>query len=310
MPYLPRPARALAEERMSTVSHGQLIDLGIPEITIHTWQQRGVLIPIFRGQYRIGGSALNELQAVIAALGRSGDGARVGGPWALGLHGVEGFAIAGTRQITIPPHRRVRNVPFTVVRSPLPEVDQTEVLGLPTVTVERALIDSCATIPPSQIRAAYYDAKRSGRCDGTLLAERARDLGRVPGAAQMRAIVASGALDLDSEGEWDFLETVFLPGDPLPEPQVRVAWRDRTFRLDFAYLDARLDLEYDGRVWHVDRFDDDRDRDLALAELQIQSVRITARMMRDPAGTRRRILAVRQHRLALGLEPIVPLPPP
>jgi hypothetical protein len=307
MRYLSRPARALAEERMSTLSFRQLVDLGVPEVTIHTWRKQGVLIPIFRGQYRIGGSAMQELQAVIAALQRSGDGARVAGPWALALHGVDGFEIGGTRQITVPPQRRVRNVPFTVVRSPVPEVDQTEVLGLPTVTIERALIDSCTELPRSKIRAAYYDAKRSGRCDGALLAARASDLGRVPGAAQMRAIVTSGALDLESEGEWDFISTVFRPGDPLPVPQVVVAWRDRTFRLDFAYLEGRIDLEFDSRLWHEDRFEQDRDRDLAMAELQIQPLRITRGMLRDPVTTRRRILAVRDQRLALGLPPIVPL---
>lgn len=85
---------------------------------------------------------------------------------------------------------------------------------------------------------------------------------------------------------------------------------NRAYRLDFAFLDARLCLEYDGRKDHerdADRFRDG-ERDLALAELDIQTLRVSARMLRTPARTRRRILAVRSQRLALGLPPIVPCP--
>ncbi len=45
-------------------------------------------------------------------------------------------------------------------------------------------------------------------------------------------------------------------------------------------------------------------------ELQIQTVRITKAMLTDPIDLRRRILAVRDQRLALGLPPLVPGRPP
>ena len=88
-----------------------------------------------------------------------------------------------------------------------------------------------------------------------------------------------------------------------------MCWHGRWFRLDFAYLDGRLDVEYDGAN-HDQRREEDADRDLALMELQIQTIRVTRKMMRDPAGTRRRILAVLEQRRGLGLPPLVPDAPP
>jgi hypothetical protein len=284
-------------------SRRELLEAGWAARTIDNRVAAGVLHRLGRGQYAT--VAPDPRLRVAAAADRAGG--RVGGTWALGLHGLAGFDLSGDRQITIPPERRVRGTDFVVVRSPLPAVDHAEVDGVPTVTVERALIDLAATEPASTVRAAYYDAKGKRLVTAQRLAARAHALGRVPGAAAVRRIAASGALDLDSEGEWSFLTLVFRAEDPKPQPQVWVAYEDRSYRLDFAYLDARMDLEYDGRDTHLRRFAADRERDLALAELNILTIRITGAMLREPADTRVRILGIRRQRLALDLPPIVPL---
>ena len=85
----------------------------------------------------------------------------------------------------------------------------------------------------------------------------------------------------------------------------------RRYRLDFAYLDARLCLEYDGRDDHTAEADRHRDRvrHLVLEVDNILTLGITARMLDDAARTRHNVLAVRRARLELGLPPIVPCPP-
>ncbi|HVM13086.1 MAG TPA: hypothetical protein VM287_01990 [Egibacteraceae bacterium] len=178
---------------------------------------------------------------------------------------------------------------------------------MPTITVTRSLIDVAATQPAKSVRVAYDSGRRAKATTLDELTARASALGRVHGAAQMRRLIATGQLRCESEGERD-LDRLWRPGDPRPEAQVTVALRSRHYRLDFAYLDARLCLEYDGRDYHEPH--QDHDRDLALAELDIQTLRIDSRMLRTPEHTRRRILAVRQQRLGLGLPPIVPSPPP
>ncbi len=77
----------------------------------------------------------------------------------------------------------------------------------------------------------------------------------------------------------------------------------------FAFLEARLALEYDGGDRRHTRAQD-ADRDLALSELDVATIRITAAMMRNPHDTRRRILGVYRKRVRLGLPPMVPDPPP
>lgn len=197
---------------------------------------------------------------------------------------------------------------FKVVRTSVELIDQDELLDLPAVTIERGLIAAAATARPARIRVATDDAVFKRLTTYDKLRERAFALGNVPGAALVRRAFNSGVFAMEGEKERD-LFSIFRPGDPKPEPQVWICWHGKWFRMDFAYLAARLDLEYDGKD-HERTRERDADRDLALAELDIQSLRVTKSMMRDPQGTRRRVLAVYRKRLALGLPPIVPDTPP
>lgn len=308
---LPADVLALADQRHGRVSRRQLLELGYTSATINGWRRQGLLITCGRGQYLVSGTKAADLGRLGAALERSGEGARIGGAWACGLWGLEGFDLSGVDHVLVDPQRRVRGAPFTVIRSPVPPVDQAIVEDLPTLTMTRALIDVTPTHTEKAVRVAYDDARRAGGTSLDELRERATQLGNVRGAPPMRRLLAGRALRCESEGE-RHLDTIWLPGDPLPELQVWVACGGRYYRLDFAFLAARLCLEYDGREHHeqaLDRYRD-HDRDLALAQLNIQTLRISARMLRTPDRTRRQILAVRHDRLRLGLPPIVPCAPP
>jgi RNA polymerase sigma factor (sigma-70 family) len=280
MRHLPPDVIALAERQLSTVARRQLVELGCSTSAINRWLRAGVLTRVIPGQYRVAGAAEDALQQVAADVRRCGDGARVGGPLALALHGIEGFHLSDPHHILIPPHRRATCPSRRVMRTTVPEIDEAEVCDIPTVTVERAFINAAAVYPQGQIRRGYYFAKRHGLVREKRLKARAHDLGRTPGAPEMRALITTGALGMDSEGEWNFIDRVFRPGDPVPEPQVEVAWRDRTFRLDFAYREARLALEYNSRQFHGEAFDQDRDSDrqLALAELRLTLAPALARL--------------------------------
>lgn len=88
--------------------------------------------------------------------------------------------------------------------------------------------------------------------------------------------------------------------------------RGRDYRLDLRFLDSRLAPEYDGEVAHgapTARLADG-ERALALAELHIQRIAITAPMLRDPDGLRERLLQPHTERIESGITPLQPSAPP
>ena len=297
----------MADAVRGTVSRRDLIGASFSEPEVDHWIALGLLERVHRGEYRIPGSGWDRQQQLASRLWRAGPGARLAGPLACALRGLAGFTDADDDYVAIPPGRQVTGVDFAVVRTPIPEVDQDVIDGLPGVTVERGLIGAAALRSQARVRAALYDAKFKGLTDDERLGSRAVELGRAHGAPQMRRILGSGGGKVESFKEFDLL-AVFRHAER-PVPQVWVQWHGKWHRLDFVFLDARLALEYDGKN-HEDQRDRDADRDLALMELNIQTIRVTKQMLADPAELRRRILAVRDQRLALNLRPIVPDAPP
>lgn len=308
MAALPVLVHVMADAVRGTLSRRDLVAVGFSPATIDGWVRLGLLERVARGEYRIPGSGRSRTQELATMLWRAGEGARLAGALACGLRGLEGFSEDETEYIAVPAGRHVRGAGYPIVRTPLPPADQDLIRGLPAVTVERALIGAAATHRAARVKVAFYDAKFKGLTDDTRITDRALHLGRVHGAPQMRKILGTGAMKVESPKEWDVAQ-LFLKGGPRPHEQVYVEWHGKWFRLDFAFLDARLALEYDGED-HERTREKDADRDLALLELSIETIRITRAMMRDPADTRRRILGVRAQRLALGLPPLVPSRPP
>lgn len=246
MPALPPEVIAVASEHREVVSRRQLLELGHTTGTIAGWVSGGLLLPYCRGQYLLPGATVDAVGRLLAALERSGEEARIGGSWACGLWGLEGFDLSGADHVLVTPKRRVRGGPFTVIRSPVPPVDQATLDDVPTLTVTRGLIDVTPAHPAKKVRVAYDHARRAGLTSLDELTRRATELGNVRGAPPMRRLLDTGLLRHESEGERT-LAQLWRPGDPVPEAQVWVACGPRRYRLDFAFLDARLCLEYDGR---------------------------------------------------------------
>jgi hypothetical protein len=309
---LPLTVLMMADAMWGTISRRDLVAMGYSNRQIRRWVKRGLLEITARGELRIPGSSRPLQQQLATMLWRAGPGARMSGSLVLGLQDIEGFPLATAEEeidhIAIPPGRRVRGVEFRVVRTPLPLEDHDVVLGLPALTTTRSLIAAAAKERPMRVRTAFDRARYLGLTSERLMSERLAALGNAYGAPQMRRIYASGALQHESEPERD-LYGLFGPGDPKPAIQVWICHKGKWHRFDMAFLDSCIALEYDGGA-HDGRREADADRDLAMLELQIITIRVTKQMMRDPEGTRHRILKVHADRLRLGLPPLVPQQPP
>jgi hypothetical protein len=125
-----------------------------------------------------------------------------------------------------------------------------------------------------------------------------------PGRAELTTLLDLVARGCESELEiWGVLHV--LPGVPDVPPPVRqfpIHLPDgRRIRADAAFPEALVIVELDGAAFHGSRSARERDlrRDTALAALGWVVLRFSyARLMADPDGCRREIIAVVRRRLA------------
>ena len=308
MGTLPRQLIELAENAGATVSRRDLAALAYTPRQIRGWIESGLLERVARGEYRIAGSSTTPHQDIASAVWRAGAGALAGGPLACFLHGLKGFPQAGLDHIVVPGNRRVRGVEQRIVRTAIEDDDRDRVHAVPTLAVVRALITATPSVAPSRIRIAHDDALRRKLIKRGEFADRAGALGNTFGAAAARRLAANGTLDSESEPERD-LFSIFRPRDPKPERQVWVTTRGRWYRLDFAYRVGRIDIEYDGEA-HAWSRHEDAERDFALAELDILTIRVTSASMKDPDSIRHRLLGIYDRRAAADLPPLPLTAPP
>ncbi|HVL85084.1 MAG TPA: DUF559 domain-containing protein, partial [Pseudonocardia sp.] len=287
---LPDKALQMLEAGHGSASRRDFIAVGFKPVEVDYWIQSRALEVTLRGEVRVPGSGESLQQQLAAMLGRAGAGARLGGGLLLALHGLKGFTLEqyGTNHIIVPPHRRVRGVDFDVVHTPVPDEDRDRIMDLPAVTVARGFVGAARKTRRARFEVAHDDAQFKGLIKPGELAECAGRLGKAYGAPATRRYLATGRLVNESPKERSLFE-IFRRDDPRPQAQVWVCWHGKYHRMDFCYLDSRLDLEYDGKD-HDRRREADADRDLVLAGLQIQTLRITNAMLDDPEGLRRQIL--------------------
>ena len=216
--------------------------------------------------------------------------------------------------VTVPVDRWPRGSSGVIAHRTTLELPTTTVDDLSVVHLTRSLVDARSWAHSPKRNA---DAARDRPLVRQAVIESIRDRGvsvaalRAGAAAQVahagRAELAR-LLDLISGGCESELEiwgvTQVLPGPPevsawtqLPVRLPNGGW----VRLDAAYPDALVAVELDGAAFHGSRSARERDlrRDSALASLGWVVLRFSyARLMADPDGCRREILAAVRRRLA------------
>ncbi len=265
--------RRLGEQQLGLVTtrqvHAELTD---HEARVH--RERGWLVRVRPRVLRFAGSTRSWEQSVMAVVLAAGDDAVASHHTAAAIHDLAGFRRGTTTplHVTVPRgrHPRLKGV---VVHTPrIPAVTGRQG-ALPVTSPAQTLHDLDGVLPASRLARCLDDALMRGTValEQLVAVAQARSgrRGHLPGLLDQRV----GSWDhAGSAGEVQILEWLLDAGLPPPVQQHPVS----RYRIDLAYPDERVLIEYDGFATHATRtrFDGDRRRS---NELQVRDGAIVLR---------------------------------
>ena len=180
--------------------------------------------------------------------------------------------------VTVPVGNRVECSRWLRVHRSRRPCAVTTARGLPATSVARSLVDTWGDAHRARATRGYADvarnavlgAARNGRVTATQVAAELPAVPRLPGRAALVEL-----LRLVAAGAQSHLEILGLralagaPGLPPPHLQYRVVLPDGPVRLDAAWPDVKLAVEFDGAAFHAgpEAWQRDLRRNAALAAL-------------------------------------------
>lgn len=150
-------------------------------------------------------------------------------------------------------HAHLVHRPVSLTRADVTVVDE-----IPVTTAARTLIDLAACVEADVVEEALDDALRRRLVTVARVRWRMRELGARAGNKTLIRLLDARATTSrapESVFETQLLRVLRAAGVPLPVVQHRVG----SYRVDFAYPDARVAIEADGFRWHSSRQQWDRD---------------------------------------------------
>jgi hypothetical protein len=244
--------------------HARMAGLGKRQIgrriTEHHWQR------LYRDVYRVNGSPITWRGDLLAACWAGGFRAVASHRSAAELHGLPGRR-RDLVEITCPRWRRAHQQQVWVHETKALEPgDITVVDGIAVTSAARTLFDLGGVYRKGTVELALESTLRRGLVtEGELMAlvKRVSRSGR-PGGPILRELLAArepGRRATASEMETLLLQAIRSHGLPEPVTQHEV-WHGSCFvgRVDAAYPDARIAIEYDSDEFHSGRVPTRRDR--------------------------------------------------
>jgi very-short-patch-repair endonuclease len=277
----------LARRQHGVVTRQQLLELGVSPGVVKRWRREGRLCVVHRGVYLVG-AVMPPWAAERAALLACGPDA-VLSHWTaarmLGLP-VPGNVQSDVVYVTIPVSGGCRRARVRAYRSGRLNAAEVQRLhDMPVTTTSRTLLDLAVPLARDgsrrrleQLVAAAFDQRLT--TEARLRQVLDRHASR-RGAGLLRLILdqAGGPRLARSEAEEELLRLIRAGRLALPRTNARVAGRE----VDFLWQQERLVVEVDGYAWHSsrNRFENDRDRDAALAAAGFTVLRVTWRRIAD-----------------------------
>lgn len=252
-------AAGIGRAQHGLVTRAQLSAVGIAERTTRRRVTAGIWTASPGGVIDLGTHEPSWQQDVAGALLAAG--ADRGTAWASHrtaayLHGFLDVATPTTLEVTVPRSRRPspQHTRIHRVRS-LPEDERTVLEGLPATSAARTILDLGATMPPARLEPILWDASRR---EPDAAVEVARCTVRWPyHRGRSTVLELMGRLHPQIAEVESPLEVYGLLAlrDPLvPDPVVQYRVRDHHGRIigrvDAAWPDARVAVEFDGATYH------------------------------------------------------------
>jgi hypothetical protein len=236
----------IARRQHGVVSRTQLLDAGVSREEIRRRIQKGTLLVVHRGVYRVGHKAPSIEARYLAAVLACGDGAVLSGQAAAYLWGL----VKGTApppEVTAPTNRRVKGV--RTKRARRGEIRGTTRHGIPITTVPRTLVDLSSLLQLEDLARACHEAgvlhRTTPRHVEAVLEHRPKS----PGARRLRQVMHGDAHVTLSALERRFLELLRAAGLELPETNREAGGR----RVDCRWPQHNLTVELDSYGFHNSR---------------------------------------------------------
>jgi very-short-patch-repair endonuclease len=276
----------LAGRQHYVVARTQLREFGTARQIEHRLA-KPLLEHVHEGVYRIVGSPPTWHQRLRAACLASSGANAVSFRAAAQLWGLPGGE--EIVEITAPRHRRMQLPGVRIHESfYLTDRDATYLHGIPVTRPARVICDLALLVArgelrPNTLELALQEALRRGLVDLARVAEEWQRLGGVmrPGGRVLEELLADFIRPVrhtDTSGESQLLQLIRAGGLPEPMPQHRVDISPtKSFKLDFAWPDAKVYCEFDPYKWHGarDKYMRDTKRRLELARAGWSGVPVT-----------------------------------
>jgi predicted transcriptional regulator of viral defense system len=242
--------------RIAALQHGvvtraQMLSAGVSRRSIARRLDKGSLIRVHPGIYRVGHRAPNILATFIAAVYACGDGAVLSGRAAGHLLGLVKSS-PPEPEVTAPGERIVEGVTTRRSRA----IEATTWHNIPVTTVARTMVDLAASLTAPELARAMHEA---GIRHGTTPADVEAVLAKRPnsrGAATLRAVLRGDVHVTLSKLERAFLELLRDAGLPLPVTNRRAGGRF----VDCRWPEHKLTVELDSYRYHSSRHAWEQDR--------------------------------------------------
>jgi very-short-patch-repair endonuclease len=279
----------LTERQFGVFSGRQAIAAGFPRSTIGSRVQGGHWTRVIGDSYRVAGRPPSWQQPVVGAYLTIGEPGAVCGPAALAMW--ELAQPPCEPEVLVPSRRRPRHSEIAVVRTRRwRRLDVVKLGGVQITSPMRTLLDCAPRICEEDLEVAVDTAHRKrliepGRFSSYL---KAAATSRTPSAADLLSLVqirTTGSA-IESPAETLLFRILRRSGLPLPEVQHWVRTRHGRRRIDFAYPDHKLAIEFDSLGFHdgLRALDRDSTRDNELADIGWERRHITWNMLKNNPG--------------------------